>query len=98
MKRKQFTAAYQELTITEQAEILGISRLSLYYHPKPPSSEDVTLKHRIDEMLPIIRIMGPEEWQLPYKKRGKYYASWTTRAPVRYCQLGHFTCLPKRNF
>jgi putative transposase len=39
-----------ELSLTIQAELLGISRSSLYYHPLPPSSEEVAIKHRIDEI------------------------------------------------
>lgn len=33
-----------------QAELLGISRSSLYYQPRPPSSEEIRIKHRIDEL------------------------------------------------
>jgi putative transposase len=39
-----------ELSLTTQAELLGISRSSLYYHPLPPSPEEVAIKHRIDEI------------------------------------------------
>jgi putative transposase len=31
-----------------QADLLGISRSSLYYRPRRPTAEEVTLKHRID--------------------------------------------------
>jgi putative transposase len=33
-----------------QAELLGLSRSSLYYHPVPTSAEEVFIKHRIDEI------------------------------------------------
>ena len=33
-----------------QAELLTLSRSSLYYEPVPPSPEEVALKHRIDEI------------------------------------------------
>ena len=39
-----------ELSIRTQAELLGISRSSLYYSPQPPSPEEVANKHRIDEI------------------------------------------------
>jgi putative transposase len=39
-----------ELSLKTQAELLGISRSSLYYHSLPPSSEEVAIKHRIDEI------------------------------------------------
>ncbi len=39
-----------ELPITVQAELLGVSRASLYYVPVAPSPQEVTVKHRIDEL------------------------------------------------
>lgn len=33
-----------------QAELLSLNRSGLYYQPVPPSAEEVTLKHRIDEL------------------------------------------------
>jgi putative transposase len=38
------------LPLTTQAELLSISRRSLYYTPVPPSPEEVAIKHRIDEL------------------------------------------------
>lgn len=39
-----------ELPLRRQAELLGVSRASLYYRPAPPSGEEVAIKHRIDEL------------------------------------------------
>jgi putative transposase len=39
-----------EFPLGLQAELLGISRSSLYYRPAPPAPEEVALKHRIDEL------------------------------------------------
>lgn len=39
-----------ELSLREQADLLSISRSSLYYQPQPPSAEEVAIKHRIDEL------------------------------------------------
>jgi putative transposase len=36
------------LPLTAQAELLGISRSSLYYRPVAPAPEEVRIKHRID--------------------------------------------------
>ena len=33
-----------------QADLLGMSRRSLYYQPMPPPAEEVAIKHRIDEL------------------------------------------------
>jgi putative transposase len=38
-----------ELPLSLQADLLSLSRASLYYQPRPPSAEEVRLKHRIDE-------------------------------------------------
>lgn len=39
-----------ELPLSTQAELLGLSRASLYYRPVAPSAEEIALKHRIDEI------------------------------------------------
>ena len=39
-----------ELPLTEQANLLSLSRRSLYYHPVPPSPEEVAIKHAIDRI------------------------------------------------
>ena len=39
-----------ELTLKQQAELLSISRSSLYYQPVPPSAEEIAIKHRLDEL------------------------------------------------
>ncbi len=39
-----------ELPLRTQAELLQLSRASLYYQPRCPAPEEVALKHRIDEL------------------------------------------------
>ena len=39
-----------ELSLKTQAELLSLSRSSLYYQPVPVSAEEVALKHAIDEI------------------------------------------------
>lgn len=39
-----------ELPIKRQAELVAISRISVYYHPEPVSEADLRLKRRIDEL------------------------------------------------
>ena len=39
-----------ELSLKSQAELLSLSRASLYYQPGPPSVEEIAIKHRIDEL------------------------------------------------
>ena len=38
------------LPLTKQAEVIGISRSSVYYLPKPVSEADLALMRRIDEL------------------------------------------------
>lgn len=40
----------RELSVKTQAQLLSLNRSGLYYQPKPPSAEEVALKHRIDEI------------------------------------------------
>jgi putative transposase len=38
------------LPIARQAELVGISRGTVYYHPEPISDADLALMRRIDEL------------------------------------------------
>jgi putative transposase len=38
------------LTLKQQADLLTLSRRSLYYQPSPPSAEEVAIKHAIDRI------------------------------------------------
>ena len=42
--------AAEALALCTQADLLGISRRSLYYQPVPPPPEEVARKHRIDAL------------------------------------------------
>jgi putative transposase len=42
--------APSELPLSVQAELLSLSRSSLYYQPALPSAQEVAIKHRIDEI------------------------------------------------
>jgi putative transposase len=41
---------HAELPLAKQAELLGLSRSSLYYVPVGPSAKEIAIKHRIDEL------------------------------------------------
>jgi putative transposase len=47
-----------ELTLQQQAELLSVSRSSLYYQPVPPSAEEIAIKHRLDELYTDIPSYG----------------------------------------
>ncbi len=40
----------REVPVTAQVDILSLNRSGLYYQAQPPSSEEIRLKHRIDEL------------------------------------------------
>lgn len=39
-----------KLSVSRQAALLGISRSSVYYQPRPVSTDDLALMRRIDEL------------------------------------------------
>jgi putative transposase len=47
-----------DLTISEQADLLGLNRTGLYYSPLPPSEEELNIKRRIDEIFTEFPFMG----------------------------------------
>jgi putative transposase len=48
VRRTLVERASGELPLSVQAQLLSVSRSSLYYRPIPPSAEEIALKHRID--------------------------------------------------
>jgi putative transposase len=59
-----------EMPLTVQAELLGISRRSLYYQPKAPSPEDVQIKHRIDELYTEMPYYGSRRMTAQLQQEG----------------------------
>nr|WP_306263363.1 IS3 family transposase [Pararhizobium sp. IMCC3301] len=49
-ERKEMTDRNHKLSLTRQADLLGISRGSLYYEPRPASGSQLSLMRRIDEL------------------------------------------------
>lgn len=39
-----------KLTLQQQADLLSVSRSSLYYQPVAPCAEEIAIKHRLDEL------------------------------------------------
>jgi hypothetical protein len=58
-ERKAMIDRKHALSITRQAEALGISRGSVYYLPRPTSEVDLKLMRRIDELHLEFRLRGP---------------------------------------
>jgi len=54
-----------------QADLLGVSRSSLYYQPRPPSSEEVQIKHRIDEIYTQVPAYGSRKITAQLQREGR---------------------------
>lgn len=66
-----------DLNLKQQAELLSLSRSSLYYKPVAPTAEEIKLKHRIDEIFTRYPFYGSrritaqlrrEEWLINRKR------------------------------
>jgi putative transposase len=54
-----------------QADLLGISRSSLYYQPRQPTAEEVALKHRIDAIYTWYPFYGSRRIVAQLRREGK---------------------------
>ena len=59
-----------DLPLTLQADLLGISRSSLYYQPRPPSCEEISIKHRIDEIYTDYPFYGSRKMAAQLQREG----------------------------
>ena len=58
------------LPLSLQAELLGISRSSLYYQARPPSGEELAIKHRIDELYTEYPFYGSRKMTAQLQREG----------------------------
>lgn len=59
------------LPLSVQADLLSLSRSSLYYQSVPPSLEEVTLKHRIDELYTAYPFYGSRRITAQLRREGQ---------------------------
>jgi putative transposase len=59
-----------ELPLSVQAELLSLSRSSLYYQPIAPSAEEVALKHRIDAIYTDYPFYGSRRITVQLRREG----------------------------
>ena len=59
-----------ELPLSTQAQLLAISRSSLYYRPVLPSAEEVALKHRIDAIFTECPFYGSRRITAELRREG----------------------------
>jgi putative transposase len=61
----------QALPLSVQAQLLSLSRASLYYQPISPSAEEVALKHRIDEIYTACPFYGSRRITAQLRREGR---------------------------
>lgn len=61
-----------ELPLSVQAQLLGISRSSLYYRPVGPSPEGVAIKHRIGELYTEYPSYGSTRMAASLRREGRW--------------------------
>jgi HTH-like domain len=59
-----------ELSIARQARLLGVSRSSVYYRPRPESQEELDLLKRLDEIFTANPMYGSRRLQAMLKREG----------------------------
>lgn len=59
-----------QLSLTAQADLLGLSRSSLYYQPRAPSPDEVALKHRIDTIYTQYPFYGSRRITVHLRREG----------------------------
>ncbi len=59
-----------DLPLSLQAELLSISRSSLYYQLRPPSGEEIRIKHRIDELYTDYPFYGSRKMAAQLQREG----------------------------
>lgn len=84
-----------ELSLSHQAELLGISRSSLYYQPRGPSEEEVRLKHRIDEIYTKYPFYGSRKIAAHLHREGEVINRKTVQRHMR--EMGIVAIYPGPN-
>ena len=82
-----------ELSVTRQAKLLGVSRSSVYYHPKPESAEELDLLKRLDELFTENPMYGSRRLQVMLRREGILVGRRRIRHLMR--KLGLWALTPK---
>jgi len=82
-----------ELSVTRPAKLLGVSRSSVYYHPKPESAEELALLKRLDELFTENPMYGSRRLQVMLRREGVLVGRRRIRHLMR--KLGLWAVTPK---
>jgi putative transposase len=83
------------LSIARQAKLLGVSRSSVYYRPRPESSEELDLLKRLDELFTENPMYGSRRLQAMLKREGILVGRRRIRNMMK--KLGLWAVGPKPN-
>ena len=76
-----------ELSLANQAELLGLSRSSLYYEPVGPSEREISIKRRIDEIYTQHPIYGSRRMTVVLGREGLEISRPTVQQYMREMQI-----------
>jgi len=85
----------KELPLSTQAELLGLSRSSLYYKPYGPSEKEIRIKHRIDEIYTQYPFYGSRRIRQQLRREGEPVGKNTIAKYMR--QMGICAIYPGPN-
>lgn len=83
------------MTLSKQADLLSVSRSSLYYSPCAPSEEEVRIKHRIDEIYTEFPFFGSRKMRHILNTEGIAIGRDAVRTYMR--EMGLEAIYPKPN-
>ena len=72
-----------ELPLTQQAELLSVSRSSFYYQPREPSVEELAINHRIDELYTQSPFYGSRKIGAQLRREGVLITRKTVQRHMR---------------
>lgn len=84
-----------ELSITRQAQLLSVSRSSVYYRPQPESQEELDLLKRLDELFTENPMFGSRRLRVVLKREGVLVGRRRIRGLMK--KLGLWAVGPKPN-
>jgi putative transposase len=86
---------HPDVSLTAQADILSLSRSSLYYQAVPPSAAEVAAKHRIDELYLDFPYYGARRMAAQLQREGHSIDRKTARAYMK--EMGLIAIYPGPN-
>jgi putative transposase len=84
-----------DLSLAAQADILSLSRSSLYYKPAPPSAAELAAKHRIDRLYLDFPYYGARRMAAQLQREGHSIDRKTARAYMK--EMGLIAVYPGPN-